>query len=102
MKYLVVAVLLIGADVYAEQDPKILVQAHCSGCHSLQLVESQRGDRDYWLKTIRWMQKTQNLWQIPEPQENVILDYLAENYAEEEWGRRPNLSLGLQSAEFWQ
>jgi phage gp46-like protein len=69
-----------------------LVRGHCSGCHSLQLVTAQRGDRAYWLKTIRWMQQTQNLWTLPAAQETVILDYLAEHYAESEWGRRPNLS----------
>jgi hypothetical protein len=73
-----------------------LVRAHCSGCHSLHLVTAQRGDRAYWLKTIRWMQRTQNLWTLPAAQETVILDYLAEHYAESEWGRRPNLSPLLQ------
>lgn len=73
-----------------------LVRGHCSGCHSLRLVTAQRGDRDYWLKTIRWMQRTQNLWVLPPAQEAVILDYLAEHYAESEWGRRPNLSPLLQ------
>ena len=74
-----------------EADPEILVQAHCSGCHSLSLVSAQRGDRTYWERTIRWMQRTQNLWQIPPAQESVILDYLASKYSEAEWGRRPNL-----------
>ena len=73
-----------------------LVRGHCSGCHSLLLVTAQRGDRAYWLKTIRWMQRTQNLWELPPAQETVILDYLAEHYAESEWGRRPNLSPLLQ------
>lgn len=73
-----------------------LVRAHCSGCHSLSLVTSQRGDRDYWLNLIRWMQNTQNLWQIPAAQEAMILDYLAEHYDESVWGRRPPLSLDLQ------
>ena len=69
-----------------------LVRGHCSGCHSLLLVTAQRGDRAFWLKTIWWMQRTQNLWTLPPAQETAILDYLAEHYAESEWGRRPNLS----------
>jgi len=72
-----------------------LVQANCSICHALALVTSQRGDRQFWLNTIRWMQKTQNLWPIPAMQEQQILDYLAKNYNESEWGRRPPLSPAL-------
>lgn len=57
-----------------------LVYANCSACHSLDLVVSQRGDRATWLRLIRWMQATQNLWEIPPPAEQRILDYLAANY----------------------
>ncbi len=69
-----------------------LVRAHCGACHSHRLVTAQRGDRDFWLQTIRWMQRTQNLWELPAEQETAILDYLAGAYAETEWGRRPPLS----------
>ena len=68
-----------------------LVRGHCSVCHDLSIVTAQRGDREYWLKTIRWMQRTQNLWALPPAQEETILDYLSEHYTESEWGRRPNL-----------
>jgi hypothetical protein len=68
-----------------------LVQAHCSACHSLALVTSQRGDQKFWLKTIRWMQATQNLWVLPPEHEARIVAYLSEHYAQTEWGRRPNL-----------
>lgn len=57
-----------------------LVRAHCGGCHSHQLVTSQRADRKTWLEIIRWMQATQNLWQFDAATENSILDYLAANY----------------------
>lgn len=76
-----------------------LVVGHCSACHSLNLVTSQRGDRAFWLKTIRWMQETQNLWPIPAEHENQILDYLAEHYAETDWGRRPPLAQHLLPSE---
>lgn len=72
-----------------------LAKAHCGACHSYRLVTAQRGDRDYWLKTIDWMQRTQNLWQIPEPALTELTDYLAGNYNESEWGRRPPLSPSL-------
>ncbi len=72
------------------------VRGHCVACHSLALVTAQRGDRQYWLQTIRWMQKTQNLWPIPADQEAAILAYLAQHYSESDWGRRPNLPPSLR------
>ena len=56
------------------------VRVQCGGCHSYGLITNQRGDREAWLGTIRWMQETQNLWQLPEATEAAILDYLAANY----------------------
>ena len=76
-----------------------LVKAHCGACHSTKLVTAQRGGRDYWLDTIRWMQRTQNLWDLPPAIEEQVLDYLADNYSEEEWGRRPPLSPILLPAQ---
>ena len=73
-----------------------LVRGHCSACHSLALVTAQRGDRAFWMKTIRWMQAEQNLWQLPQDHERTILDYLVEHYAEKEWGRRPQLPVHLR------
>src|SRR5690606_27655526 len=40
------------------------VRANCGGCHSFRLVTQQRADRQTWLDTIRWMQATQNLWEL--------------------------------------
>lgn len=92
-------VLILSQSAFADnliEAPGVnLVRGHCSACHSLDLVMSQRGDRQYWSDLILWMQRTQNLWQIPKPQQDEILDYLAEHYAESDWGRRPNLSPGL-------
>jgi hypothetical protein len=64
------------------------VRAHCGGCHSHALVTSQRADRQTWLDMIRWMQETQNLWQLQPLVEVEILDYLAENYPPQENRRR--------------
>ena len=76
-----------------------LVAAHCGACHSHALVTAQRGDAEFWLSTIRWMQKTQNLWAIPEPQEQTLIDYLATHYNETDWGRRPPLPASLMPLE---
>lgn len=72
-----------------------LVSAHCSGCHSLQLVTGNRGDRQMWLETIRWMQATQNLWPLDEQTEEQILTYLAKNYPPAAPHRRPLLAPAL-------
>ncbi|MEQ9451593.1 MAG: hypothetical protein RJQ07_08405 [Pseudomonadales bacterium] len=87
------------ADELAQGE--LLVKAHCSACHSLRLVTAQRGDARYWTDTIRWMQRTQNLWQIPAQQEQQIIAYLSQTYAEEQWGRRPQLPLSLREARHW-
>ena len=57
-----------------------LVRAQCGGCHSYGLITNQRGDRQTWLEIIRWMQQTQNFWELGVEVEAAILDYLAENY----------------------
>lgn len=69
-----------------------LVRAHCGACHSYRLITAQRGDAGFWRDTIDWMQRTQNLWKLPDDQEQVIVDYLAGAYAGSDWGRRPPLS----------
>ncbi|MEM9141910.1 MAG: monoheme cytochrome C [Bacteroidota bacterium] len=60
---------------------------HCTTCHSARLVTQNRMTREGWLATIRWMQETQNLWDLGD-QEPIILDYLSTYYAPEEKGRR--------------
>ncbi|WP_211341771.1 monoheme cytochrome C [Ulvibacterium marinum] len=65
---------------------------NCTPCHSAQLVTQNRMTKEGWLSTIRWMQKTQNLWDLGE-NEPIILEYLATNYAPVEKGRRENLEV---------
>ncbi|MCC5937918.1 MAG: hypothetical protein JJU34_11615 [Lunatimonas sp.] len=60
-----------------------LVIAHCTACHSAQLITQNRADKAGWKKMIRWMQETQNLWELG-TQEEIILDYLATYYAPED------------------
>ena len=76
-------------------DGWVYVNGHCGACHSHKLVTAQRGDADFWLATIRWMQRTQNLWQLPPDQEAIIVAYLARHYSDSDWGRRPALSPAL-------
>ncbi|GAA3608286.1 monoheme cytochrome C [Flavivirga amylovorans] len=62
----------------------------CTPCHSAKLVTQNRANKEGWVSIIRWMQETQNLWDLGK-NESVIVNYLAKNYAPEEKGRRVNL-----------
>jgi hypothetical protein len=72
-----------------------LVKAHCSACHSPQLVTQNRGSRQTWLEMIRWMQETQGLWSLDAQTETGILDYLEKNYAPSAVHRRAPISRSL-------
>ena len=65
--------------------------ANCTSCHSAELVTQNRMTKEGWLFTIRWMQESQNLWDLG-ANEKIILDYLAKNYAPKKKGRRAPLS----------
>lgn len=67
-----------------------LVKANCTACHSSKLVLQNRATREGWQEMIRWMQETQNLWDLGE-NEDKILDYLATHYAPASQGRRAPL-----------
>jgi hypothetical protein len=75
-----------------------VVRGTCTACHSAKLVTQNRATREGWASMITWMQETQGLWDLG-AQEDVILDYLAANYAPEEEGRRPNLD--VESIEWY-
>ncbi len=76
--------------VYAEGFE--IVSSACTGCHSAKLITQSRATREGWIDMIRWMQKTQGLWDLGE-YEKPIVDYLAEHYAPEEEGRRQPLKV---------
>ena len=57
------------------------VKENCTACHSTKLITQTGATRESWQQSIRWMQKTQNLWQFSPETEKTILDYLAKNYA---------------------
>ena len=71
-----------------------VVKTHCTVCHSAKFITFQRGDRDTWTSMIRWMQKTQGLWQFDDKTEDTILTYLSKNYPPGKSSRRRNLSPG--------
>jgi len=72
-----------------------LVRNNCVACHSAKLITQQRGTKDQWLAMIRWMQKSQNLWQFDPETEVKIITYLAENYPPSEQRRRPPIPAEL-------
>ena len=68
----------------------LLVLQHCNACHSTQLISQNQMTKAGWKSTIRWMQATQNLWDLGED-EDIVLTYLAKNYAPSAIGRRQSL-----------
>ena len=75
---------------FVEGEGLMTVVNNCTNCHSAQLVTQNRMSRERWEATIRWMQETQNLWDLG-ANEPLILDYLSTHYAPQEEGRRRNL-----------
>ncbi|MDV7138354.1 monoheme cytochrome C [Maribacter sp. TH_r10] len=63
---------------------------NCTNCHSAKLVTQNKMNKERWISTIRWMQETQNLWDLG-PNEDIIINYLVTNYPPTKKGRRENL-----------
>ncbi len=68
-----------------------VVIENCTACHSSKLVTQNKATKEGWLGMIRWMQKTQNLWDLGD-NEPIIVDYLATHYSPDEKGRRETLT----------
>ncbi len=64
---------------------------NCTNCHSAKLVTQNRMNAKRWNETIKWMQEKQNLWDLGKNQE-IIVNYLVENYPVKKVGRRTSLS----------
>ena len=64
---------------------------NCTNCHSAKLVIQNRMNAEMWNTTIKWMQETQNLWDLGGNQE-IIVNYLVANYPPKEVGRRAVLT----------
>ncbi|MBQ0732921.1 monoheme cytochrome C [Aquimarina celericrescens] len=60
---------------------------NCTNCHSSKLVTQNRMTAERWIATIRWMQETQNLWDLG-GNEEIIVNYLVANYPPTKKGRR--------------
>ena len=69
-----------------------IVKQTCTGCHSSAMIVQNKATREGWLDMIRWMQKTQGLWDLGE-NETAILNYLETNYAPQISGRRKPLEV---------
>ena len=74
-----------------EAEGLMAVVNNCTSCHSAQLVIQNRMERERWISTIRWMQKTQNLWDLGD-NEDKIVNYLVTNYPPIKKGRREVLT----------
>ena len=63
------------------------VVSNCTSCHSAKLITQNRMSAERWNETIKWMQKTQGLWELGGNQE-IIVNYLVTNYPSKKKGRR--------------
>ena len=64
---------------------------NCTNCHSSKLVTQNRMSTEGWNASIKWMQETQNLWELGGDQE-IIVNYLVTNYPVIKKGRRMALT----------
>ncbi len=74
-----------------EAEGLMAVVNNCTNCHSAQLITQNRMNEERWVATIRWMQETQNLWDLGKNEE-IIVDYLVTNYPIISKGRRAPLT----------
>ena len=71
-------------------DNVMLVVQNCTSCHSAKMITQNRATKEGWLSMIKWMQQTQNLWDLGANEEKII-NYLAANYSPQKKGRRARL-----------
>lgn len=76
---------------FVEGEGLMTVVNNCTTCHSSKLVIQNRMNADRWNATIKWMQQTQNLWELG-PNQKIIVDYLVKNYPPINVGRRASLT----------
>jgi len=69
-----------------------VTRVNCTSCHSATLITQFAATRQEWLETIKWMQETQNLWDLGENEEK-ILDYLEKNYGTSNQSRRKPIEI---------
>lgn len=76
---------------FVDAEGLMIVVNNCTNCHSAKIVTQNRMNKERWDATIKWMQKTQNLWDLG-PNQKVIVNYLVTNYPVKETGRRSVLT----------
>ena len=76
---------------FVDAEGLMMVVSNCTGCHSSKIILQNRMDTEGWNSTIKWMQETQNLWELGGNQE-IIVNYLVTNYPPKDKGRRENLT----------
>jgi len=76
---------------FVEAEGLMMVVNNCTSCHSSKIILQNRMNTEGWNATIKWMQETQNLWELGVNQE-IIVNYLVTNYPVKNKGRRENLS----------
>jgi mono/diheme cytochrome c family protein len=81
-----------GSEPVSVTSPAQLFQTNCGACHSLDLPRSQRLDRDTWRWVVDDMVNQFGATWITEDQQEIIVDYLAENYGPD----RPRAPAGRQ------
>lgn len=74
-----------------EAEGLMAVVNNCTNCHSAKLVTQNRMSEERWNATIKWMQETQNLWDLGGNQK-IIVNYLVTNYPQIAKGRRMALT----------
>ncbi len=74
-----------------EAEGLMTVVNNCTNCHSALLVMQNRMNEERWIATIRWMQESQNLWDLGK-NEDIIVNYLVTNYPPTKKGRREVLT----------
>ena len=74
-----------------EAEGLMTVVNNCTNCHSSKLIIQNRMNTERWNATIKWMQETQNLWDLGKNQD-IIVHYLVTNYPPTDKGRREILT----------
>ncbi len=88
-------------DGLAEGEGRELVRAHCTGCHSAQLIVQNAGGRAVWRGRLAWMRESQGMPALEAAVEEAILDYLAARYGQKAAARRAALPAHLMPDNPW-
>lgn len=88
-------------DGLAEGEGRELVRAHCTGCHSAQLIAQNAGSRAVWRGRLAWMRESQGMPALEAAVEEAILDYLAARYGQRAAARRAALPARLMPDNPW-